>query len=91
MALGQLSQAECVKMRGQFLRLLDSKTCLTLLNINKTVADPSDSHSAHYAEASQTTKYQELMPDPFDNYSEIFYGEFDGLRRKRVLVKIIGE
>ena len=34
MALGQLSQAECVKMRGQFLRLLDSKTCLTLLNIN---------------------------------------------------------
>jgi secondary thiamine-phosphate synthase enzyme len=27
----------------------------------------------------------------FGPWEEIFYGEFDGLRRKRVLVKIIGE
>ena len=27
----------------------------------------------------------------FDTWEQIFYGEFDGLRRKRVLVKIIGE
>jgi thiamine phosphate synthase YjbQ (UPF0047 family) len=27
----------------------------------------------------------------FDPWEQIFYGEFDGRRRKRVLVKIIGE
>ena len=27
----------------------------------------------------------------FDTWEQIFYGEFDGRRRKRVLVKIIGE
>jgi secondary thiamine-phosphate synthase enzyme len=27
----------------------------------------------------------------FDPWEQIFYGEFDGNRRKRVLVKIIGE
>lgn len=27
----------------------------------------------------------------FGNWEQIFYGEFDGRRRKRVLVKIIGE
>jgi thiamine phosphate synthase YjbQ (UPF0047 family) len=27
----------------------------------------------------------------FGPWEQIFYGEFDGLRRKRVLVKIIGE
>lgn len=27
----------------------------------------------------------------FGPWEQIFYGEFDGLRRKRVLVKVIGE
>jgi hypothetical protein len=27
----------------------------------------------------------------FDLWEQIFYGEFDGKRKKRVLVKIIGE
>jgi thiamine phosphate synthase YjbQ (UPF0047 family) len=27
----------------------------------------------------------------FGTWEQIFYGEFDGLRRKRILVKIIGE
>jgi thiamine phosphate synthase YjbQ (UPF0047 family) len=27
----------------------------------------------------------------FGNWERIFYGEFDGRRRKRALVKIIGE
>jgi len=27
----------------------------------------------------------------FGPWEQIFYGEFDGLRRKRVLVKIIGD
>jgi thiamine phosphate synthase YjbQ (UPF0047 family) len=27
----------------------------------------------------------------FGPWEQIFYGEFDGMRRKRVLVKIIGE
>jgi len=27
----------------------------------------------------------------FDTWKQIFYGKFDGKRRKRVLVKIIGE
>ena len=27
----------------------------------------------------------------FGNWEQIFYGEFDGKRKKRVLVKIIGE
>lgn len=27
----------------------------------------------------------------FETWEQIFYGEFDGMRNKRVLVKIIGE
>ncbi|MCL2646566.1 MAG: YjbQ family protein [Phycisphaerales bacterium] len=27
----------------------------------------------------------------FGTWEQIFYGEFDGMRRKRVLIKIIGE
>ena len=27
----------------------------------------------------------------FGSWQQIFYGEFDGSRRKRVLIKIIGE
>jgi len=27
----------------------------------------------------------------FGSWEQIFYGEFDGMRKKRVLVKIIGE
>jgi thiamine phosphate synthase YjbQ (UPF0047 family) len=27
----------------------------------------------------------------FGTWEQIFYGEFDGMRKKRVLVKIIGE
>jgi thiamine phosphate synthase YjbQ (UPF0047 family) len=34
----------------------------------------------------------ELVGKPdFGTWEQIFYGEFDGRRRKRVLVKIIGE
>jgi thiamine phosphate synthase YjbQ (UPF0047 family) len=29
--------------------------------------------------------------EDFGTWEQIFYGEFDGRRRKRVLVKIIGE
>jgi len=32
-----------------------------------------------------------FINDHFDPWEQIFYGEFDGRRRKRVLVKIIGE
>ena len=34
MTLRQLHQTQCVKMRGEFLHLLDSNACLTQLNIN---------------------------------------------------------
>ncbi len=43
------------------------------------------------------TTVPRTMPTPtsseldFGPWEQIFYGEFDGLRRKRVLVKIIGE
>jgi thiamine phosphate synthase YjbQ (UPF0047 family) len=32
-----------------------------------------------------------LLTRTFGTWERIFYGEFDGQRRKRVLVKIIGE
>jgi thiamine phosphate synthase YjbQ (UPF0047 family) len=32
-----------------------------------------------------------LLARTFGTWERIFYGEFDGRRRKRVLVKIIGE
>jgi thiamine phosphate synthase YjbQ (UPF0047 family) len=32
-----------------------------------------------------------LLIRTFGTWDQIFYGEFDGRRRKRVLVKIIGE
>ena len=32
-----------------------------------------------------------LLTRTFGTWERIFYGEFDGRRRKRVLVKIIGE
>jgi thiamine phosphate synthase YjbQ (UPF0047 family) len=31
------------------------------------------------------------LAEVFGTWEQIFYGEFDGRRRKRVLVKIIGE
>jgi len=35
---------------------------------------------------------EDLAPhEPISRYDQIFYGEFDGRRRKRALVKIIGE
>ena len=34
MTLRRLHQTQCVKMRGEFLHLLDSNACLTQLNIN---------------------------------------------------------
>jgi len=50
--------------------------------------------------ASQMSKCLDATPDPcarpkgkldLGPWEQIFYGEFDGRRRKRVLVKIIGE
>ncbi len=58
---------------------------------NRTGEDNADAH------LKRTIMGREVMVAvtagrlDFGPWEQIFYGEFDGLRRKRVLVKIIGE
>ena len=66
---------------------------------NRTGEDNAD---AHLKRAAQTSCTSQIMGREvgvavtngrldFGTWERIFYGEFDGRRRKRVLVKIIGE
>ena len=66
---------------------------------NRTGEDNADAHLKRAAETGCTSQVMggEVVVAvtsgrlDFGRWERIFYGEFDGRRRKRVLVKIIGE
>ena len=53
---------------------------------NRTTEDNADAHPKRQGVVAVTNAQLDV-----GTWERIFYGEFDGRRRKRVLVKIIGE
>ncbi len=58
---------------------------------NDTGEDNADAHLKRTIMGRETVVAITNGRLDFGPWEQIFYGEFDGLRRKRVLVKIIGE
>ena len=58
---------------------------------NDTGEDNADAHLKRTIMGREVTVAITGGQLDFGPWEQIFYGEFDGLRRKRVLVKIIGE
>jgi secondary thiamine-phosphate synthase enzyme len=58
---------------------------------NDTGEDNADAHLKRTIMGRETIVAITNGKLDFGTWEQIFYGEFDGLRRKRVLVKIIGE
>jgi secondary thiamine-phosphate synthase enzyme len=58
---------------------------------NRTGEDNADSHLKRQAMGRETVVAITDGRLDFGPWEQIFYGEFDGRRKKRVLVKIIGE
>lgn len=58
---------------------------------NDTGEDNADSHLKRQIMGREVTVAVTKGELDFGPWEQIFYGEFDGMRRKRVLVKIIGD
>ena len=58
---------------------------------NRTGEDNADAHLKRQLMGREVVVAITNGQLDFGPWEQIFYGEFDGLRRKRVLVKIIGE
>jgi secondary thiamine-phosphate synthase enzyme len=58
---------------------------------NRTGEDNGDAHLKRTVMGREVVVAVSGGKLDFGPWEQIFYGEFDGLRRKRVLVKIIGE
>ncbi|MCD6249902.1 MAG: YjbQ family protein [candidate division Zixibacteria bacterium] len=58
---------------------------------NDTGEDNADAHMKRQVMGREVTVAITKGQLDFGTWEQIFYGEFDGRRRKRVLVKIIGE
>jgi secondary thiamine-phosphate synthase enzyme len=58
---------------------------------NDTGEDNADAHLKRTIMGRETIVAITNCKLDFGTWEQIFYGEFDGMRRKRVLVKIIGE
>ena len=58
---------------------------------NRTGEDNADAHLKRQVMGREVVVAITLGRLDFGPWEQIFYGEFDGRRRKRVLVKIIGE
>ena len=58
---------------------------------NDTGEDNADSHLKRQVMGRETVVAITNGELDFGPWEQIFYGEFDGQRRKRVLIKIIGE
>ncbi len=64
---------------------------ITQYNHNKTGEDNADAHLKRQVMGREVVVAITNNELDFGPWEEIFYGEFDGKRPKRVLVKIIGE
>ena len=58
---------------------------------NRTGEDNGDAHHKRQVMGREVVVAITSGKLDFGTWEQIFYGEFDGMRRKRVLVKIIGE
>jgi len=58
---------------------------------NRTGEDNGDAHLKRQVMGREVTAAITKGELDFGPWEQVFYGEFDGKRRKRVLVKIIGE
>ena len=58
---------------------------------NRTGEDNADAHLKRQVMGREVVVAVTNARLDFGTWEQIFYGEFDGLRRKRILVKIIGE
>jgi secondary thiamine-phosphate synthase enzyme len=58
---------------------------------NRTGEDNADAHMKRQVMGREVVVAVTEGRLDFGTWEQIFYGEFDGLRRKRILVKIIGE
>jgi secondary thiamine-phosphate synthase enzyme len=58
---------------------------------NKTGEDNGDAHLKRQIMGREVVVAVTNGKLDFGTWEQIFYGEFDGMRKKRVLVKIIGE
>jgi secondary thiamine-phosphate synthase enzyme len=58
---------------------------------NRTGEDNADAHLKRQVLGREVVVAVTNGRLDFGTWEQIFYGEFDGMRRKRVLVKIIGE
>lgn len=64
---------------------------ITRYHHNKTGEDNADAHIKRQIMGREVVVAITMARLDFGPWEQIFYGEFDGGRRKRVLVKIIGE
>lgn len=64
---------------------------LTLYQHNRTGEDNGDAHIKRTIMGREVVVAVTQGQLDFGPWEQIFYGEFDGRRKKRVLVKIIGE
>ena len=58
---------------------------------NRTGEDNADAHLKRQIMGRETVVAVTKGKLDFGPWEQIFYGEFDGRRRKRVLVKIVGD
>ena len=65
--------------------------CVRESSHNRTGEDNADAHLKRQVMGREVVVAITNGKLDFGTWEQIFYGEFDGQRRKRVLVKIIGE
>ena len=75
----------------QWLEKLAPHEPLSHYRHNRTGEDNGDAHLKRQVMGREVVVVVTKGKLHFGTWEQIFYGEFDGLRKKRVLVKIIGE
>jgi len=75
----------------QWLEKLAPHAPITQYRHNETGEDNADAHLKRQVMGREVVVAVTEGKLDFGPWEQIFYGEFDGRRRKRVLVKIIGE
>lgn len=76
---------------AQWLEKLTPHEPVSLYRHNRTGEDNGDAHLKRQVMGRETVVAVTGGQLDFGPWEQIFYGEFDGMRRKRVLIKIIGE
>lgn len=80
-----------IKDYDRWLERLAPHEPISQYNHNKTGEDNADAHLKRQVMGRETVIAITNGKLDFGPWEQIYYGEFDGRRQKRVLVKIIGE